>query len=152
MIRLAMMKATGAITGAAGSLYGRFASGNSPRSAPSDSGAPAYISTLAEVTSPTKALQLGNGSRNTRPARKARIRLTHGMPFLPTLPKTGGWYRFRDRPYPTRDPEATWTGPVPAGEMNASSRRIVASQASPDAPAMNASGPLIRPSLLASAA
>ena len=49
-----------------------------------DSGAPAYISTLALVTRPTSDFQLGNGSRNSRPNANAMIRLNHGTPFRST--------------------------------------------------------------------
>src|SRR5215467_10411150 len=98
MSRFAMQNASGARTTAPGSRYGLSASGTWRRNAPSDSGAPAYISTLADVTSPTRALQLGNGSRNTRPKTNAMIRLNHGMPRLSTQPKNGGKYRFLDRP------------------------------------------------------
>src|SRR5215470_14193371 len=98
MIRLAITNASGASTAAPGTRYGRSASGTCLRSAPRDSGAPAYISTLADVTSPTRELQLGNGSRNTRPNTNERIRLNHGMPRLSTQPKNGGKYRFLDRP------------------------------------------------------
>src|SRR5215468_5124625 len=105
MIRLAMTNASGESTTATGSRYGRSASGTVRRNAPSDSGAPAYISTLAEVTSPTSDFQLGNGSRNSKPAPNAKIRLTHGIPRLSTQPKICGKYRFLARPYPTREVE-----------------------------------------------
>ena len=84
------MNASGASTAAAGIRYGRGASGTWPRNAPSDSGAPAYISTLAEVTRPTRECQLGNGSRNSRPNRNAMIRLNQGTPFRSTLAKSCG--------------------------------------------------------------
>ena len=74
------MNATGPRTTAPGILYGRSASGTVLRSALIDSGAPAYMSTLAPVTRETSECQLGNGSRNTSPNRKAKIRLTHGTP------------------------------------------------------------------------
>ncbi len=98
MSMLARKNASGAMTTAPGIRYGRSASGTCPRKAPSASGAPAYISTLAEVTRPTRECQLGNGSRNSRPARNATIRLTHGMPFLSTFWKGCGKYRLRARP------------------------------------------------------
>src|SRR5216683_26404 len=98
MIRLAMMNASGAITVAPGIRYGRDASGTCPRNAPRDSGAPAYISTEAEVTRPTSECQLGNGSRKNSPATNARIRLTQGTPRLSVLEKICGKYRFLARP------------------------------------------------------
>src|SRR5713101_6035534 len=98
MIRLAMVNAGGAITAAPGIRYGRDASGTCLRNAPRDSGAPAYISTEAEVTRPTSECQLGKGSRKSRPNRNARIRLTHGTPRLSTLAKICGKYRFLASP------------------------------------------------------
>ena len=50
------------------------------RNAPSDSGAPAYISTLALVISPTSDCQLGNGRKQMQPVTNAAIRPTHGTP------------------------------------------------------------------------
>ena len=90
MSRSATANAAGASTAAAGIRYGRLASGTWPRNAPTDSGAPAYISTLAPVIRPTSECQLGNGSRNSSPIRNAKISPTHGMPFLSTLPKICG--------------------------------------------------------------
>ena len=78
--------------------YGRFASGTCPRKAPRDSGAPAYISTLAPVMMPTSERQLGNGSRKSSPNRNAKISPTHGMPVALVLPKNCGAYRFLARP------------------------------------------------------
>jgi len=46
----------------------------------------------------TSECQLGNGSRKIRPNRNAPISPTHGMPFLLTLVKTCGAYRFLARP------------------------------------------------------
>src|ERR1700754_4458219 len=67
MIHDAHTKASGASTPEAGSRYTRGRSGLLLRSAPSASGAAAYISTEALVTIPTSLPQLGNGSRNSRP-------------------------------------------------------------------------------------
>ena len=94
MMKLAMMKPSGAQTAAAPSRYGRTASGTWRRNAPRDSGAPAYMSTEAPVTRPTSECQLGNGSRKTRPPMKARIRLTHGTPRLSVLVRIGGKYGY----------------------------------------------------------
>src|SRR6516165_6241905 len=98
MSRLAMANESGAITWAYGIRYGRTASGTWLRNAPRDSGAPAYISTLAPVIRPTSECQLGNGSRKSRPIRNAPISPTHGMPLGLTLPKIWGAYRFLARP------------------------------------------------------
>ena len=80
MISPEMVNPNGAMKPAAGSRYGRSASGRRLRNAPSDSGAPAYISTLALVISPTSDCQLGNGRKQMQPVTKAAIRPTHGTP------------------------------------------------------------------------
>jgi hypothetical protein len=48
------------------------------------------MSTLAEVTRPTRECQLGKGSRNSRPNRNAMIKLNQGTPRLFTLVKICG--------------------------------------------------------------
>ena len=58
------------MTSAAGSRYGRSASGSACGRRPRDSGAPAYISTLALVIRPTSDCQLGNGRKQMQPATK----------------------------------------------------------------------------------
>ena len=88
----------GASTAAAGIRYGRSASGTWLRNAPRDSGAPAYMSTLAPVIRPTSERQLGNGSRNSSPNRNAKISPTHGTPLASVLAKICGTYRFLARP------------------------------------------------------
>src|SRR6201999_1946204 len=67
MTHVANTNASGASTPAAGSRYTRGRSGLLLRSAPSASGAAAYISTDELVAIPTSLLQLGNGSRNSSP-------------------------------------------------------------------------------------
>src|SRR4051812_24586819 len=67
MMRLETTKAAGEITEAAGSRQGRSAFGSRRRKTPSDSGAPAYISTLALVMRPTSDCQLGNGRKQMHP-------------------------------------------------------------------------------------
>ena len=93
-----MTNEAGASTWYHGSRYGRDASGTWLRNAPRDSGAPAYISTLAPTMMPTSECQLGNGSRKSSPNRNAPISPTHGMPLLLTLAKICGAYRFLARP------------------------------------------------------
>jgi hypothetical protein len=93
-----MMKATGASTVAPGIRYGRSASGTWRRKAPMDSGAPAYISTLAPVIRPTSECQLGKGSRKNSPMMKAQKSPIHGMPFRSVLVRAAGAYLFRARP------------------------------------------------------
>src|ERR1700712_1356841 len=82
MIRPEMLNPRGATISAAGSTYGLSALGIRLRNAPSDSGAPAYISTLALVISPTSDCQLGNGRKQMQPVTKAAIRPTQGTPRL----------------------------------------------------------------------
>src|SRR3954469_18386500 len=78
MTRPEMTNPNGAMNSAAGNRYGRSASGRRRRKAPRDSGAPAYISTLALVISPTSDCQLGNGRKQMQPATNAVMRPTHG--------------------------------------------------------------------------
>src|SRR5579872_3799249 len=98
MMKFAAMNASGASTVAAGIRYGRVASGTWLRNAASDSGAPAYISTVADVISPTSDCQFGNGSRNGMPTRNEMMSENHGTPRLSVQVKIGGKYRFRPRP------------------------------------------------------
>src|SRR5215510_7808696 len=86
MIRLATMKARGASTSPPASLNGRSAYGIRRRSAPNDSGAPAYISTLALVIRPTRDCQLGNGRKQTQPITNDVITPSHGPPALLVRP------------------------------------------------------------------
>src|ERR687885_161149 len=67
MISPETTNASGAMTGAAGSRYGRSASGSRRRKTPRASGAPAYIRTLALVIRPTSDCQLGNGRKQMQP-------------------------------------------------------------------------------------
>src|SRR3954468_1224850 len=73
-----MVNPNGAMKPAAGSRYGRSASGSLLRKAPSDSGAPAYISTLALVISPTSDCQLGNGRKQMQPVTNEVMTPAHG--------------------------------------------------------------------------
>src|SRR3954447_7349131 len=67
MIRPETMNASGDSTPPPGSRYGRSAFGRRRRKTPNDSGAPAYISTLALVIRPTSDCQLGNGRKRMHP-------------------------------------------------------------------------------------
>src|SRR6476469_1382063 len=82
MSRFATMNASGASTEPAGARHGRSAFGSRRRKPPNASGAPAYMSTLAAVISPTSDVQLGNGRKQTQPTTKAVIRPNHGTPRL----------------------------------------------------------------------
>src|SRR3954453_14181577 len=90
MTRPEMTNPNGAMNPAAGNRYGRSASGRPLRNAPRDSGAPAYMSTLALVISPTSDCQLGNGRKQMQPVTKAAIRPTHGTPRWLTHSKAVG--------------------------------------------------------------
>jgi hypothetical protein len=98
MSRQATTNAAGLRNAAQGMRYGRFASGTCRRKAPTDSGAPAYMSTLAPTMMPTSERQLGNGSRKISPNRNAKMSPTHGTPLLLTLSNICGAYRFLARP------------------------------------------------------
>ena len=65
------MNASGAKNPPRGSRKGRSASGSRLRKTPSESGAPAYISTDALVIRPTSDCQLGNGRKQMQPVTNA---------------------------------------------------------------------------------
>ena len=81
---------SGAKKPAAGNLYGRGRSGSLRRSAASDGGAIAYISTVAAVTRPTMPAQLGNGRKTSIPITQQKISDANGTPRLSTWPSAGG--------------------------------------------------------------
>src|SRR6478609_10416570 len=80
MISPEMQKPSGDMKPARGSRYGRSAFGMRLRNAPSDSGAPAYISTEALVIRPTSDCQLGNGRKQMHPVTNAAISPNQGTP------------------------------------------------------------------------
>src|ERR1700712_3397502 len=82
MISFAAMNDRGAMTPAAGILYGRTRSGSALRSAASVSGANPYMITVADVTSETSDCQLGNGRNAMIPTMNATTVDTPGMPRL----------------------------------------------------------------------
>src|SRR5690348_8064788 len=88
--KLATTKANGDIQPPPGSRYGRSTFGRRRRKTPKDRGAPAYISTLALVISPTSERQLGNGRKHTQPTTKAAMRPTHGTPLRLVASKADG--------------------------------------------------------------
>src|SRR3954453_11981029 len=103
MISPETTKASGEITAAAGSRYGRSASGSRRRKTPRASGAPAYIRTLALVIRPTSDCQLGNGRKQMQPTTNEVTTPTHGTARLLSRSYHWGKYPLRDRPYVTRD-------------------------------------------------
>src|SRR5881227_2716100 len=88
--RLATMNPNGANTPAAGTRYGRGASGSCLRSAPTASGAPPYISTLTETISSTSFCQLGNGRNKMTPTIADETTPTQGTRLGVTDWKTVG--------------------------------------------------------------
>src|SRR3954454_10514508 len=98
MTRPEMTNPNGAMNSAAGNRYGRSASGRRRRKAPRDSGAPAYMSTLALVISPTSDCQLGNGRKQMQPITNAVTTPNQGTPRLLSRSKICGTYPLRDKP------------------------------------------------------
>ena len=97
------MKPSGASTAAAGTRYGRGASGSCRRSAPTASGAPPYISTLTDTMSSMSFCQLGKGRNKMTPTMNDVTTPSQGT-LLPVSDwKDRGKYPLRDRPYDTRD-------------------------------------------------
>src|ERR1043166_2221456 len=80
--RFATTNASGASTAPNGALYGRAALGRRRRKTPIASGAPAYMSTLAPLMSPTSDPQLGNGRKQMQPTTNAVPTPNHGTPRL----------------------------------------------------------------------
>src|SRR3954468_23311686 len=105
MSRFATTKASGASTDPAGARHGRSACGSRRRKTPKARGAPAYISTLAAVISPTSDVQLGNGRKQTQPTTNAVMRPNHGTPRRSVASYAVGQWPLRLRPYETRELE-----------------------------------------------
>src|SRR2546429_9630875 len=80
MSRFATTKATGASTEPAGAREGRSASGRRRLKTPKESGAPAYISTLALVINPPSERQLRNGRKQMQSTMKAVMSPNQGTP------------------------------------------------------------------------
>ena len=74
------MNAIGEKTSASRQPVGAVGIRQPPRKAPSESGAPPYISTVALVIRPTSDCQLGNGRKQMQPVMKAASRPTQGTP------------------------------------------------------------------------
>src|SRR5579862_3674056 len=127
------MKASGARISAAGSRYVRGRLGFCLRSAPSATGAPAYMNTEALVTMLTNFAQLGNGSRNRTPTRVATSTPNTGTREALTRSKAVGTNPLRLRPNDSRADAVSYISPVPPGETTAS---ILSTVASHEMPAM----------------
>ncbi len=78
------------MTAPPGRRYERSRCGSRRRSAPKASGAPAYISTLAETMKPTSSCQLGKGRKQMTPVTNDMTRPNHGVPRLSTRSKSCG--------------------------------------------------------------
>src|SRR3954451_25377150 len=86
MISPETMNASGERTAAAGSRYGRSASGSRRRKPPRASAAPAYIRTLALVIRPTSDCQLGKGRKQMQATTNDVTTPTHGK--LPSMSRS----------------------------------------------------------------
>src|SRR5260370_34681769 len=133
MIKLAEQKAAGSKSVGRGTRYDRGRLPSTLWSAASETGAKAYIIAVAAVTTPTSALQLLNGPNASEPTTTATIIDTTGTPFLLVVASALGISRSSPRAYERRAVAATYTTPVPAGEMTASTIRTLASQIAPTA-------------------
>src|SRR3954453_13710361 len=78
MISPETTNASGEMTAAPGTRYGRWAFGSRRRKTPRASGAPAYIRTLGLVIRPTSDCQLGNGRKQMQPTMNEVITPNHG--------------------------------------------------------------------------
>src|SRR5438105_4374686 len=135
MIRFAQQKAAGSTTAGMGTRYDRGRRPSTRCSAASDSGANAYMIAVAPVTTLTSAFQLLNGPNASVPTTAARRIETTGTPFLFVVASAVGISRSSPSAYESLAEVATYTTPVPAGEMTASTSRILASHAAPNASA-----------------
>src|SRR5664279_3161178 len=135
MMRFAEQKAVGSRIFGAGIRYGRVRSLSVLCRAARATGANAYMTAVAPVTTLTSLFQLGNGPNAISPT-TAASRIDHtGTPRLSTLARTLGISDSSPRAYDSRALVPTYTMPVPAGEMTASMTRTVASQEAPTASA-----------------
>src|SRR5205807_10511243 len=133
MIRLAEQKAAGTSSAGIGTRYERGRPPSTLWSAASDTGAKAYMIAVAPVTTLTSALQLLNGPNASDPMMAPTIMDTTGTPFLFVVANAAGISRSSPRAYERRAVVATYTTPVPAGEMTASMISTLASQPAPTA-------------------
>src|SRR2546425_2596720 len=133
MMRFAQQNAAGSRIFGIGRRYDRGRLPSTRWSAASDSGANAYMIAVAAVTTATSAFQLLNGPKASVPTTAAtRIDVT-GTPFLFVLASAVGISRSSPSAYDSRADVATYTTPVPAGEITASTRSIFASHPAPSA-------------------
>src|ERR1051326_2419557 len=135
MIKLAEQNATGRTIDGSGTRYDRGRCPSTLRSAASDTGANAYMMAVAPVTTLTSAFQLLNGPNASMPTTAATRIETTGTPLLFVDDNALGISRTSPSAYDRRADVATYTTPVPAGEITASTRSSFASQPTPRASA-----------------
>src|SRR2546426_1999130 len=133
MIRLAEQKAAGTSTAGMGTRYARGRPPSTLWSAASDTGAKAYMIAVAKVITLTSALQLLNGPKARHPTTAATRMDTTGTPFWLVVANAVGISPSSPSAYDRRAVVATYTTPVPAGEMTASTRSTLASHPAPTA-------------------
>src|SRR5258706_7651774 len=90
---------------------------------------------VANVMTLTSALQLLNGPNARHPTMAVTIMDTTGTPFWFVVANADGISRSSPSAYERRAVAATYTIPVPAGEMTASTISTLASQPAPTASA-----------------
>src|ERR1043165_6834042 len=96
---------------------------------------------VAEVTTLTSAFQLLNGPSAAQPTTKASRIETTGTPFLLVLASALGISRSAPSAYDSPAEGPTYTTPVPAGEITASTSRALASQPTPTTSAIEYHAP-----------
>src|SRR5215475_16189211 len=120
MIRLAEQNAAGNRSRGTGTRYDLGRRPSTFCNAANDTGANAYIIAVAPVITPTSALQLLNGPRAKTPTTADRMIETTGTPLSLVVANAVGISRSSPRAYDRRAVVATYTTPVPAGEIMAS--------------------------------
>src|SRR5580765_1824255 len=135
MIRFAQQNAAGSTSRGIGTRYERGRRLSTLCSAASETGAKAYMIAVAPVTTLTSAFQLLNGPKASVPTTAANRIDTTGTPSLFVVASAVGISRSSPSAYDSRADVATYTTPVPAGEITASTSSIFASQPAPSASA-----------------
>src|ERR1043166_1732719 len=133
MIRFAQQNAAGSSSRGNGTRYERGRPPSTRCSAARETGANEYMMAVAAVTTATSAFQLLNGPKASTPTTAATKIETTGPPSLFVLASAVGISRSSPSAYDRRADVATYTTPVPAGEITASIRRMLASQPTPSA-------------------
>src|SRR5665213_476391 len=135
MIRFALQNAAGSTRPGMGTRYDRARRPSILCSAASDTGANEYMIAVAPVTTLTSEFQLLNGPNASVPTTAAHRIDTTGTPFVSVVASADGISRSSPSAYDSRADVVTYTTPVPAGEITASTSSILASQPAPSASA-----------------